>query len=123
MYLIAAIGLLTIILSTIMIVSPTAWSRGILTFAEKPYFHVAEIVSRLVLGGILLFFANGTQYPLFIKVVGGVFIFAGVFLIIAGEKRHREFAVKSATFTGIFRPAGFAGLAFGVFLIYTTMAQ
>jgi hypothetical protein len=122
MYSISAIGLLTIILSLIMVISPTAWSRGILLFAEKPYFHTAEVTSRLLLGGILLFFADGTRYPLFIRIVGGVFIIAGVFLIIAGEKRHRDFAVRSATFTRIFRPAGFAGVAFGIFIVYTAVA-
>jgi uncharacterized membrane protein len=121
MYAIAAIGLLTIILSMIMIVSPAAWSRGILAFSEKPYFHIFEITSRLVLGGILLFFADGTRYPLFVKIVGGVFLFAGLFLIITGSKRHREFAARSATFTKIFRPAGFAGLAFGAFVIYSAL--
>lgn len=121
MYAIAAIGLLTIILCTIMIVSPAAWSRGILSFAEKPYFHIFEITTRLLLGGVLIFFADGTRYPLFIKIVGGVFIFAGAFLIIAGEKRHREFAVKSSTFIKLFRPAGVAGVLFGTFVICTAL--
>ena len=118
MYAIAAIGMLTIILSSIMVASPAAWSRGILTFAEKPYFHIAEIVSRLGLGGVLLFFSSSTLYPLLIKIVGCVFVFAGVFLILAGEKRLREFAVRSATFTKIFRPAGIAGVLFGALVVY-----
>ena len=123
MFAIAAIGLLTIILSLIMTISPSAWSRGILAFAEKPYFHIAEIVSRLALGGILLFFADATLYPLLVRIVGGVFLFAGSFLIIAGEKRHREFAVKSSTFINIFRPAGIAGVIFGAFLIYIAVVN
>ncbi|MGQ0541388.1 MAG: hypothetical protein ACT4O9_06000 [Blastocatellia bacterium] len=122
MYAITAIGILTIVLSLIMIVSPTAWSRGILSFAEKPYFHIAEIVSRLLLGGVLLFFADSTLYPLFVRGVGSVFVFAGVFLIVAGEKRHCEFAARSATFLKLFRPAGVAGVSFGVFLIYIAIA-
>lgn len=105
-----------------MIASPAAWSRGILTFAKKPYFHIAEILSRLSLGGLLLFFADSTLYPLFIKIVGGVFVFAGVFLILAGEKRHREFAVRSATFTKIFRPAGIVGLILGAFIVYIALS-
>lgn len=122
MYVIAAIGLLIIILSTIMIVSPTAWSRGILSFAGKPYFHIFEIMSRLLLGGLLLFFAGETLYPVFIYIVGGVFLFAGAFLIVAGAGRHREFAVRSATFVKLFRPAGIAGLAFGALMVYTAVA-
>jgi hypothetical protein len=122
MYAIASIGAFTVVLSIIMIVSPSAWSRGILSFGQKPYFHIAETVSRLFLGSILLFFANETLYPRFVKVVGCIFLFAGAFLIIAGEKRHREFAVKSATYIKIFRPAGFGGVAFGAFMIYAAIA-
>ena len=122
MYAIAAIGLLTIILSMIMIVSPAAWSRGILFFAEKPYFHIFEISSRLLLGCVLIFFAGETLCPLFIKIVGGIFIFAAVFLSIAGSRRHREFAVKAATFFKLFRPAGVAGVAFGAFVVYLAIA-
>jgi len=122
MYAIAAIGLFTMIFSSMMIASPAAWSRGILTFAKKPYFHIAEIVSRLILGGVLFFFADSTLYPLFIKIVGGVFVFAGVFLIFAGEKRHREFAARAATFQKLFRPAGIAGVLFGVFIVYIAVS-
>jgi hypothetical protein len=122
LYAVTAIGLLTISLSLIMIISPSAWSRGILSFAERPYFHVAEIVLRLLLGSVLLYFAGGTIFPLFVRILGGVFVFAGAFLIIAGEKRHREFARRSATFTNIFRPAGVAGVVFGAFLVYIAIA-
>jgi len=120
---IAAIGLLTIILATIMIVSPLAWSRGILAFAAKPYFHIFEITSRLMLGGVLFYFANATLFPLFIKIVAAIFVFAGIFLIVIGSKRHRAFAERSATFINVFRPAGIAGVIFGAFIIYTAVAK
>ena len=123
MYAIAAIGLMTIILSSIIIASPAAWSRGILAFAAKPYFHIFEITSRLTLGGVLIYFADSTMYPLVLKIVGGVFIFAGMFLIAAGSKRHREFAVRSAAFLKLFRPAGIAGVIFGAFIIYIAVAR
>lgn len=123
MYAIAAVGLLTILLSLMMLASPKRWSLGILTFAAKPYFHLAEILSRLFLGGVLVLFAGRTSYPLFIAIVGGIFLFAGAFLIVAGAKRHREFAVKSAGFLKLFRPAGVAGIAFGTFLIYASITD
>ncbi len=70
----------------------------------------------------MVWFAGGTLHPLVISIVGYAFLFAGVFLIIAGEKYHRGFAVKSATYTKIFRPAGFFSLAFGGFVIYSALA-
>lgn len=121
MYAVAVIGLLTFIFGLIMIISPEAWSRGIIRFAEKPYFHIAEIVSRLFLGSVLVYFAGSTLFPLFVRVVGGIFIFAGALLIVAGSTRHRQFAFKSAGFTSIFRPAGFAAIAFAAFLIYISI--
>ncbi len=123
MYAIAAIGLLTIILSLIMIARPEAWSRGILRFAQKPYFHIAEIVSRLALGAVLLYFGRSTAYPRFFMAMGGVFVLAVIILIVAGSRRHREFALRSATFTYIFRPAGFAALILGAFIIYAAVAR
>lgn len=120
---IATIGLLTIIMSTIMIVSPAGWSRGITAFAARPYFHIFEITSRLILGGVLFYFAGAVMYPLFIKMVGGLFLFAGIFLIAIGSKRHRAFAERSATFTNVFRPAGIAGVIFGAFIIYIAIAK
>ena len=106
-----------------MIVSPAGWSRGILRFSEKPYFHVAEIALRLVLGIGFFYFSSETSFPLFLKVLGGIMLSVALFLIVIGPKRHIAFAERSATFTRIFRPAGFFSLAFGVFLIYISFNE
>lgn len=98
-------------------------SAGFFCLSAKPYLHVAEILSRLFLGGVLVLFAGQTSYPLFIVIVGGIFLFVEAFLIVAGAKRHREFAVRFAGFLKRFRPAGVAGIAFGTFLIYASIAQ
>jgi len=118
MYAIAAIGLGMMILSVVMIVSPSAWSRGMLAFSEKSYFHIFEIASRLLLGGVLWLFAGRTSYPMFFTVMAAMFVFAGVFLIFMGVERHRAFAVRAASYTRLFRSAGFASLAFGAFVVF-----
>lgn len=118
MYFVAAIGILTIGLSIVMIVNPQSFSRGILRFSEKPHFHVAEIATRLLFGAVFLYFASETMLPTLIKILGGGLLAVGLFLIVIGPKRHTEFAERSATFTGVFRPAGLLSLVFGVFLIY-----
>jgi hypothetical protein len=122
MYPIFAIGLLTVILSLMMIVSPKGWSQGILAFAARPYFHIAEILLRFALGAVLLIFAEQTLHPLLFRVMGYLVLAVGVGLIMAGPNRHRAFAVKSAGFTSIFRPAGLFSLAFGIFIIYSALA-
>jgi hypothetical protein len=121
MYMIAAIGLLTIALSLLMIASPGGWARGILLFAAKPYFHAAEILSRLVLGGTLVAFAGDTLHPRLMGAVGYVLVAVAVGLLCMGSRRHRAFAEKSASFDKVFRPAGFFSLAFGVFVVLSAL--
>lgn len=119
---IAAMGLLTVVLSLIMIVNPKGWARGILAFAAWRWFHIFEITSRLALGLVLLYFADQTLYPTVMRVLGGLFMFAGAFLIFMGVKRHREFADRVAEYVWLYRPAGIAALGFGVFVIYAAVA-
>lgn len=115
---IAAVGLLTIALSLLMIASPARWSAGIVAFAGKPYFHIAEILSRLVIGGVLVVYSRHTLHPLPIEGLGALLIAVGLGLTLVGPRRHRAFALKSAGFTRVFRPAGCASLAFGLYLVY-----
>ena len=63
MFAVVAIGLLTVALSMLMIVSPAAMSRAILAFGSKPCFHAAEIVIRLVPGAVLVACASQTLRP------------------------------------------------------------
>jgi hypothetical protein len=123
MYFIAAIGILTIGLSIVMIVNPKSFSRGILRFSGKPYFHIAEVALRLLFGAGFIYFAGETMFPTLIRIIGGGLLAVGLFLILIGSKRHIEFAEKSATFTGAFRPAGFFSLAFGFFLNYIALIR
>jgi len=121
MYAIIVIGILTIALSSIMLLRPRAWSEGLISFAAKSWFHIFEIVSRLALGAAFFLFGSATKFPTVMLVLGGIATFAGLFLIVIGSRRHREFAVRSAGFGWLFRPAGVAGILFGSFLIYAAV--
>jgi hypothetical protein len=123
LFAVAAIGLLTVAPSMLMIASPAAMSRAILAFGSKPCFHAAEIVIRLVPGAVLVACASQTLHPRVVAAFGYVLVAVGAGLVILGPTRHRAFAVKSATFTSVFRPAGFASLAFGVFVIYSALGS
>ena len=121
MYLIAAIGILTICLSILMISSPKQWSKGIVVFSQKRYFHYFEISSRAITGLLFIAFHLTTKHPNLIFFAGSLLIIVSIGLIILGEKRHRQFAVWSAQrFLKTFRIAGFFSLGFGFFLIYTS---
>ena len=120
-YPLAAVGVLMVFFSAVMIASPPAWSRAIVSFAGWRYFHVFEIVSRLLIGLVLALVAGDAGYPTVTYILAAAFLFAGLFLILIGKERHRAFAAKAATFVWLFRPAGVAWLAFGVFIIHAAI--
>jgi hypothetical protein len=121
MYVVASIGLLTIALSLFMIVSPSGWSRAIRAFAATSYFHAAEILSRLLLGGMLVTFGGDTLHPSLMAAAGYALLAVAVVLLVMGSSRHRAFAEKSVSFANLFRPAGCLSLAFGVFVVLSAL--
>ena len=122
MYAIAAMGLVAVLLSLLMMWDPAKWCRGMVAFSEKPWFHMFEITSRLALGGVLFYFADSTLHPNAIRVVGGLFLFAGVFLVFIGKERHKALAVRFAEYGRWFRFVGPFSIVFGAFLNYTALA-
>lgn len=124
MYAIAFFGALMMAFSIWMISQPDAWADAIVRFSEKPYFHPFEIISRIIFGVIFLRFAEQTLYPQLMTIIGYVLIAVGIGLTFTPPSRHRQFAVWSAEkFKNTFRPAGFASLAFGGFLIYAALGN
>lgn len=111
--------MLTILLSAVMIASPDFWSRGIVWFSRKSYFHAAEVFTRLLLGGVLIAGASQTRHPELIGGIGYVLLGVALFLILLGARRHHAFALRSASFVRLFRPAGVVSLLFGIFVLYS----
>lgn len=102
----------------LMIAKPLAFAEGITAFSEKPWFHAFEIVSRLIVGVLLILFAEQTSYPLTVKVIGAALCFVSVFLLIIGSNKHRKFAALTTKIGPYFRPLGFIALLGGMALIY-----
>jgi len=124
MYLIAGFGLLLMILSVMMVINPQAWSKGIINFSQKYYFHPFEIISRLSFGAVFICFAEQTFYPGLITVIGYLLITVGIGLLVIGSNRHRQFAIWSAIkFRNTFRPSGVLSFIFGAFLIYAALTK
>ena len=122
MYLIAFFGFLMILLSALMVVNPEYWSEGIVRFSQKFYFHLFEILSRLIFGVIFIVFSDQTFYPVVMLVIGYSLVAVGVGLLITPPSKHRQFAVWSAQkFKKMFRPAGVCSFVFGVFIVYAAL--
>lgn len=119
MYFIAFFGLMLILLSLVMIINPEYWSKGIVKFSKKPWFHPFEIISRIGFGVVFVIFAKQTLYPKLILFLGYLLIAVGIGLLLTPPSKHKQFAVWSAyKFKKTFRPMGFGSLLFGAFLFY-----
>ena len=122
MYLIAAFGLLMMLLSLSMAVKPDSFANGIISFSEKSYFHLFEITSRITAGLFFVVYAPDTLYPKIILFIGYVLILVGVGLALTPPRLHRKFAVWSANnFRSKFRLIGIASVPLSIFLIYTVI--
>lgn len=122
MYIIALFGLLLMVLSTLMIISPASWANNIIKFSEWPYFHLFEIFSRLVFGAIFVKYSDQTLFPNIMHALGYLLVAVAGGLSLTPPSKHKQFAVWSAhKFIKIFRIAGSASLLFGAFLIYASL--
>ena len=102
-----------------MAVNPQSFAEGIITFSEKRWFHVFEIISRSIAGLIFIAFSNSTLYPLAFKVLGYGFLIVAFGLVILAPKRHKKFAVWAAhNFENKFRAIGIVSIPLGVLLVY-----
>ncbi len=106
-----------------MVAKPRQFSKGIVQFSEKPWFHIFEIVSRGTFGVFFLLVAGSSAYPTLIAILGGVLCFVSLFLIIIGPARHKRFALLTSSIGKNFRALGFIALACGAGLIYLGLAQ
>jgi len=119
MYLIAGFGFLMIFISLLMAADPHSFSEGIITFSEKKWFHIFEIISRSIAGVIFIIFSSSTLYPLVFEILGYGLLIVAVGLVILTSKRHKKFAVWAAhSFKKIFRPIGIASIPLGALIIY-----
>lgn len=71
---------------------------------------------------MLLVFATQTSNPRLFEILGVLLVVVGLGLLFIGASRHRQFAIKSASFVRVFRPAGVVSLAFGIYIIYAALS-
>lgn len=122
MYLIATFGILMMFLSAIMVISPYSFSKGIISFSEKSYFHLFEISTRIIAGIIFIIYSGDTLYPSVFITIGCVLVLVGVGLSFTLPKLHKKFAVWSANrFRNMFRLIGIISTPISLLLIYASI--
>lgn len=124
MYLIAALGLLMTLLSLAMVVKPGSFSDEIISFSKKPYFHLFEIISRVISGIIFVVYAADTLAPKTMYVIGVALIVVGLGLAVTPPSAHKKFAIWSANnFRSKFRLIGLVSIPLALLLIYSAVGN
>lgn len=108
--------------SVLMIINPQAWSKGIIAFSNKSYFHVFEVVSRLFFAAVFIYYSPQANYPQVFYGIGVLLLLVGCGLLFTPPQKHRQFALWSAVkFINVFRFAGCFSFIFSVFLLYASL--
>jgi hypothetical protein len=110
-----------ILLGAIMFIQPMRFANGIAAFSQKAWFHVFEIVSRLVIGVLFMIFAQHTAFYQLIFGLGALLVGVSIFLIVIGEQRHKSFAMKTVKIGHKFRPIGMIAILAGGSLLYVAI--
>ncbi len=106
------------VLGSIMVFKPMMFANGIAEFSSKPWFHLFEIVSRMAIGVLFIVFAGQASYPKVVSFLGVLLCFVSGFLLVIGERRHKDFARLIAKIGAYFRPVGLLAQLCGVGLMY-----
>ncbi len=122
MWLLIIFGLLMVLLSLQMMRNPGEFSAAIIKFSNQSYFHVFEILSRLIFGLIFIYYAPSTSAVMINTVLGYLMLFTSILLVFLGAQKHRKFALWSATkFRSMFRFSGVFSFVFGIYIVYSAI--
>ena len=117
---IALFGALICVAGMVILVSPAKFKNVMNNFTGRRRFLFA-IISRVIIGAILLAEAASLRFPLAVKIIGAISILAAIGLLLAGQPRMDriiDYWMKKSDV--LFRVASVFAFAFGGFLIYVT---
>jgi uncharacterized protein YjeT (DUF2065 family) len=116
-----AIGLIIIVIGLAVLVKPARLKDLLYLLLEKDWFRMVAAL-RVIIGVLFLFAAGGTRSPIFVSVMGILFISAGVLIPILGPTRLRSLAywwLKRRDL--VLRLWALIALAFGVVLVWVAL--
>lgn len=117
--LIIIFGALICLAGVIIIINPENIFGLITEHVEKPALHILAVVVRLILGFLLIYYADDSKYPLVIEIIGWISVVAAVILTVIGRDNFKRLIAWALTLT---KPLGRAGgvlaICLGAFLVY-----
>jgi uncharacterized membrane protein YidH (DUF202 family) len=105
-----------------LLVRPEGLTRFLLRNAGRTWMHVLAAGVRIVLGALLVLYADQSRFPVVLAVIGWFAIAVGVVLALIPPSRFQrliEWALER--FSAYTRVAAAAAVAFGLFLIYAVL--
>lgn len=102
-----------------LLVNPAYVARLLADSAYRLELHVLAVLVRLLLGGLLVYCAAASRFPLAVHVLGWVSIAAAVILAVIGRQRFIALMNWALQWVKAFgRVAGLIAAALGAFLIH-----
>ena len=111
---------LMIVAGIVLLLNPNTIFEFLSKNSSQVAIHVVAVISRLLVGTLLIAQSGLSRFPLAIELLGWLFISAGLFLAIMGRRNFRQLmSLVLAKFKPLGRPAGVVAMAFGGFLIFS----
>jgi len=117
--LIIIFGFLTLLAGIVIVINPEVIFGFLRNNLDKLVLHILAVVVRLVLGALLIYQSNISEFPFVIEVIGWLSIVAAIFLAVIGRRNFNRLMSWALSLSKPFgRVGGVLAVAFGAFLIY-----
>lgn len=117
--LIIIFGILIVVAGTTILIKPETIFYILRDNSNKPGLQALAVVTRVILGLLLIYYSGESRYPAVIEFIGWLSLIAGIVLAVIGRRnftRLMSWALSLAKPYG--RVGGVLATAFGAFLIY-----
>ena len=117
--LIIIFGFLTLLAGIVIVINPEVIFGFLRNNLDKLVLHILAVVVRLVLGALLIYQSNISEFPFVIEVIGWLSIVAAIFLAAMGRRNFNRLMSWALSLSKPFgRVGGILAMAFGAFLMY-----
>lgn len=117
--LIIIFGALTLLAGIVIVINPEVIFGFLRNNLDKLVLHILAVVVRLVLGVLLIYQSNISEFPFVIEVIGWLSIVAAILLAVMGRRNFNRLMSWALSLSKPFgRVGGVFAVAFGAFLIY-----
>lgn len=119
MFLLILLSTLILLSGLMLIINPVLIFGFLARESDKAGLHLFAVLVRLLLGALLLYFADASKFPLAIEIIGWISIIAAVAFVVMGRSNFKKLMKWALSFQNDYgRLGGFAAAVFGGFLIY-----